>query len=130
MPNSDFSIPISGPEADDMAPVFDLAHLRSMTHGDTELENRLFDLFISSTERCIPTFKDALQRRSHRDWSREAHYLKGAAANLGALRLSSLAAVAECLVEPDWAIYDDLLRDLEREYLALVNRLRSLMESA
>ena len=79
--------------AADALPVMDLDHLRSFTDGDSQLERELASLFLSSAQLYVGRMREALERGE--PWSRTAHALKGASANLGARRLSHLARAAE-----------------------------------
>jgi HPt (histidine-containing phosphotransfer) domain-containing protein len=78
----------SGPE-----PVIDLAHLRSFTDGDPQLENELLTLFLSTADTYLASMSEALG--TGEAWTATAHALKGASANLGARRVMALALVAE-----------------------------------
>lgn len=75
------------------APVLDLGHLRSITDGDSQLEGELATLYLSTAEVYLQGMGDALE--SGQSWSRAAHALKGASANLGARRVAALAQAAE-----------------------------------
>lgn len=74
-------------------PVLDLDHLRSFTDGDAQLEDELSTLFLSTADMYLRGMREALS--TGRPWTSIAHALKGASANLGARRLSSLALLAE-----------------------------------
>jgi HPt (histidine-containing phosphotransfer) domain-containing protein len=77
----------------DQEPVLDLDHLLTFTDGDMELEGELSVLFLSSAEGYFDTMRRAL--REGRCWTSSVHALKGASANLGALRVAALARAAE-----------------------------------
>ena len=74
-------------------PVLDMAHLRSFTDGDPQLERELSTLFLATAETYLRDLREALTRG--RPWTSIAHALKGASANLGARRLAALALAAE-----------------------------------
>jgi len=73
--------------------IIDEAHLSSFTVGDKALEGEIGELFVSTTRGYLKRMKEALTEE--RPWSAEAHALKGASANLGAVRLAALARKAE-----------------------------------
>ena len=75
------------------APVIDLDHLRSFTEGDAQLEQELGALYLATADIYLNRMAAALDGGA--DWSAAAHALKGASANLGALRVAGLAAAAE-----------------------------------
>ena len=74
-------------------PVLDMAHLRSFTDGDPQLERELSTLFLATAETYLRDLREALRRGG--PWTSIAHALKGASANLGARRLAALALAAE-----------------------------------
>lgn len=82
--------PVPDPTAE---PIVDLDHLLSFTDGDPELESELSILFLSSAEAYFDKMSRSLQ--SDAPWTKTAHALKGASANLGARRLAVLACAAE-----------------------------------
>lgn len=71
----------------------DSARFASFTQGDLQLERELGALFVSTAEGYLQEMERA--QRVNGDWSAAAHALKGASANIGAVRLASLAADAE-----------------------------------
>lgn len=71
----------------------DLARLRSFTQGDDQLERELGALFIATAEAHLREMERALHGSI--GWAATAHALKGASANIGAVRLADLAAEAE-----------------------------------
>jgi len=77
--------------ADDLEKLalMDEAHLLSFTDGDKELELELAELFVSTALGYIRRMEEAI--KEERSWSAEVHALKGASANLGAIRLAALA---------------------------------------
>jgi HPt (histidine-containing phosphotransfer) domain-containing protein len=77
----------------DQEPILDLDHLLTFTDGDMELESELSVLFLSSAEAYLDAMSRAL--RDGTSWTSSVHALKGASANLGALRVAALARAAE-----------------------------------
>jgi HPt (histidine-containing phosphotransfer) domain-containing protein len=82
--------PVHDPTAE---PIVDIDHLLSFTDGDLELESELSILFLSSAEAYFDKMSRSLQ--SDTPWTKTAHALKGASANLGARRLAAMARSAE-----------------------------------
>jgi HPt (histidine-containing phosphotransfer) domain-containing protein len=66
-----------------------------ISDGDSSLVGELFNLFKSTTPAIIAELSTAVSLGHHRTTSRLAHRLKGAAANMGAVRLSSFCADLE-----------------------------------
>jgi two-component system sensor histidine kinase/response regulator len=71
----------------------DTARFASFTQGDPQLARELGALFVSTALDYLREMERLRQEGS--DWSRAAHALKGASANIGAVALASLAAEAE-----------------------------------
>lgn len=70
-----------------------LDRLTSFTDGDPQLEHELGALYLATATLYLREMRAALVAGS--DWSRTAHSLKGASANLGAEEVARLAAAAE-----------------------------------
>jgi HPt (histidine-containing phosphotransfer) domain-containing protein len=80
-----------------LAPIA-LAHFASFTDGDPQLERELSSLYLATADLYLAEMRAALSGGG--DWSRAAHALKGASANLGAVDMARLAAEAE-MMPPD-----------------------------
>lgn len=94
----------------DQEPILDLEHLLSFTDGDLELECELSILYLSSAEAYFDTMSRSL--REGTSWTTSAHALKGASANLGALRIAALARAAEHQ-QPDAGVLQEIRRALD-----------------
>ena len=70
-----------------------LDRLTSFTDGDPQLEHELGALYLATATLYLREMRAALVAGG--DWSRTAHSLKGASANLGAEEVARLAAAAE-----------------------------------
>lgn len=71
----------------------DLAHFRSFTEGDAQLERELGALYLSTASIYLDEICRAVQE--NRDWRSAAHALKGASANIGARDIAALAERSE-----------------------------------
>ncbi|MGD9508388.1 MAG: response regulator [Geminicoccaceae bacterium] len=71
----------------------DLTRLASFTEGDQQLGRELTELYLSTARGYLDELRQSLVGRG--DWSRAAHSLKGASANIGAVEMARLAAEAE-----------------------------------
>lgn len=75
-------------------PSLDLERLSGFTNGDRQLEQELTTLYLSTAADCLDEMRRCLASRGG-DWSRPAHALKGASANIGAVEMADIAAAAE-----------------------------------
>jgi HPt (histidine-containing phosphotransfer) domain-containing protein len=78
-------------------PAIDLAQLGARCMHDAAFEARLIDLFLTSLDVRICGIADALALGEHDRLRERAHALKGAASNIAAGRLQSLALKLEDL---------------------------------
>jgi HPt (histidine-containing phosphotransfer) domain-containing protein len=94
----------------------DLANLRSMTDGDSEMEKALFDEFYTSFEAGITSLQRHMETGAAEAWRKEAHALKGIALNLGAEQLSLLCKNAQEASGAENKFKEALLKDISTEY--------------
>lgn len=113
------------PEAD-QEPILDLEHLLTFTDGDMELESELSVLFLSSAEAYLDAMSRALCDGA--SWTSSVHALKGASANLGALRVAALARAAEHQ-EPDGSTLEKIRRTIDEVGLLFTERQRAVSTS-
>lgn len=73
----------------------DLTNLRSMTDGDAEMEQMLFEEFYSSCETLIDKLGQNIANNDNENWRKDAHAIKGIAYNLGAAHLGNLCKQAQ-----------------------------------
>ena len=78
------------PAADDRAAV-DFSRIKETSDGDTEFEKELFEVFLEDCEERLQRLNDALAEGRLSEIQREAHTIKGAAANVGTTRLQEIA---------------------------------------
>lgn len=76
------------------APV-DWARLEESSGGDEEFRRQLTEVFLADCEGRLSRLKESLTREDFGPIAREAHSIKGAAANFGATELSGLAGSLE-----------------------------------
>ena len=113
----------SGGERDDMSVdgelsgVFELSALIERLMGDKELAWRIVSIFIQDFPVQVDMLRAYLARSEWKDAERQAHSIKGAAANVGAERLRGIALAIEraCGLEVRSTI-DTLLAQIEWEF--------------
>jgi HPt (histidine-containing phosphotransfer) domain-containing protein len=99
--------------------------LRAITQGDAELEREVFILFAEQTDLNLAAMRGVLSAASTDDgWSEAAHMIKGAAANIGAVRLARVAGEAQ-LYKGHVEGRRDLLARTEAAYAELLASLRA-----
>ncbi|MGB0719160.1 MAG: response regulator [Bdellovibrionales bacterium] len=72
-----------------------VTHLEMFTDGDIEEEKQLLNLFFELTETGMCELEGFLAANDQKGWKQSAHRMKGAAANLGAVPLSTSCKEAE-----------------------------------
>ena len=107
----------------------DLTALSELTGGDSYLESALFEVFISNANEAIDALRTALADRNDADWRKHAHYLKGAASNLGASQLTSLCSQAETMSCADHDALAAALRNIEQSSTTICSLLERRMTS-
>ena len=88
--------------------------------GDHELEIRVTDVFLADLPRQIEILKELLEKGDCRGAGRQAHSIKGAAANVGGERLRRVALEMEKAAE-DGALVavKHRMAELETQFLRL-----------
>lgn len=105
----------------------DLTALTELTGGNPGVENALFELFIRNANDAVEGLRAAHGEKNNAGWRMHAHYLKGAASNLGAATLSFLCAQAEAMAGADRDALASMLRDIEAESTAICSLLERRM---
>lgn len=95
----------------------DAVRLGLFSGGDAELERVLLELFVATADGYIAALE--LAQDNVEAWRRTTHALKGASANIGAVRLAALARTAE-----DASPNAVMVRALDRELAEVRQRLR------
>jgi signal transduction histidine kinase/CheY-like chemotaxis protein len=90
------SQPVEAPEGvtERLSPV-DVGRLREISGDDPVMEKELIELYVQSGEELMAAMETALARGDIEGVQRAAHTLKGASANLGAMRVQGLLMLIE-----------------------------------
>ncbi len=107
---------ITVPKESSMNAHVDLTNLRSMTDGDKEMEEALFEEFLSSFELGMKTLAANTNEGISETWRKEAHALKGIALSLGANNLGTLCKIAQDGYQTNSEAKHKILEDIEAEY--------------
>lgn len=100
-------------------PVFDREFLLRCMDGDAEFAAGILEVFAEDCLRLIADFKQAIRNGNPDEARRCAHSLKGAAGNVGALRLQEAARKAENAAEKgNTEEISSTLRVIEEEFAA------------
>jgi histidine phosphotransfer protein HptB len=93
----------------------DLEYLQQLSDGDTEFELELLEVYLEDTKQHLQAAKAAIAAQDGAQLAREAHHLKGASGNVGAMAMQAMAYKLEQLERNKvWADGDALIDDLER----------------
>lgn len=98
-------------------PILDLTDFREITDGDREIEQALFADFLSSTGASLVKLEKCINAPNATVWSDESHSIKGAAQNLGAMRLAACCADAQAYEGQDQAELLTLLRAMAAAFV-------------
>lgn len=77
------------------AVVIDQQQLQEYSGGDRVFEQELLHLFVEDTQHHLVALSVAIADQDFEVARREAHYIKGASAHVGALAMSAISAVVE-----------------------------------
>jgi len=80
---------------DPMAQVLDWRYLMDLSGGDLEFEGQLLEIFIADTENHLNRLGQAIDANDLDLIIQEAHQIKGASANVGAIALRAAAETLE-----------------------------------
>lgn len=106
------------------------AQARLQEWGGPKLLAQMIRLFLENAPNRLDQTRKGLAEGNARDAERGVHSLKSSAANVGAMRVSALAARMEDLANVgDLAALGTLLPELEAEYAAARERLAVILES-
>ncbi|MEN9355358.1 MAG: hypothetical protein RL318_2683 [Fibrobacterota bacterium] len=97
--------------------------------GDEELLNEIIDIFLEDAPRLFLALKQSRVDRDQKSTERQAHSLKGASANVGAVMLQEISSRAESAVrDGDWTVLEGLLPEMEATLHATLDILRDQSE--
>jgi len=80
---------------DNLLDCIDWEHLRHLSDGDAEFELELLQMFVEDAQIHLDDIKTAIASSDYIGLAREAHYIKGASANVGAELMRERAADLE-----------------------------------
>ena len=106
-----------------------LDHLAMFTDGDPDVEAELFKLFIGQAEIAMKRFEKSHTTNNNDEWRATAHKFKGAAANLGAEKLSGLCSIAEMHFEEGKENKQEYLNAIKLAYKELENYMKGSITS-
>jgi len=99
----------------------DLSNLREAIGDDKELEQELFEEFISSTTEILEALNPD---GDNDDWKQKSHALKGLCVNLGAIRMGDLCMQSQEMSENLANQKQDLLSQIKSEHAIVVEQLK------
>lgn len=101
-------------------PVLDRHHLLDLTDGDAEFERELIDTYRASATAILSRLRAGLSAGELTQVMREAHALKGASINIGAMAMGKCAGAIEAAARAgDLALVVRAVSRLDAEEAAL-----------
>ena len=101
---------------DSALPPFNQAELLERLGGNSELLPKFVGMFIKSLDETMLRLKDAVDNAHHDEIHRQAHTIKGSAANIGAPRIMNAAAILDDMAKAgQWQDNSRQLQLLEAE---------------
>ena len=96
--------------------VFDRAGLEGRLQGDQYQMAMVLDIFVKDSLRQLEFIRQGIEKQDRKALKTDAHHLKGAASNVGALQVYEILEQMEVLSSPDyWAREGELYNRLETE---------------
>lgn len=109
--------------------ILDRAAALERLEGDEELLQEIIDIFIEDAPRLFLALKQARVDRDQKTSERQAHSLKGASANVGAVALQGISMQAEAAARnAEWSQLESLLPEMEVTLHASLDALRGPCE--
>ncbi|ACL06131.1 multi-sensor hybrid histidine kinase [Desulfatibacillum aliphaticivorans] len=110
--------------------VFDRPGLEDRLQGDLSQMGVILNIFIKDSMRQLELIREALEKKNQEALRADAHHLKGAAGNVGAVRVYEVLGQMEDLApQDDWARQGDLFNQLEKELTNFIRRVNPLIET-
>ncbi len=103
---------VEGMEPDDEIPRFDLEALNARTMDDMDVRGLVLETFLETMPDEIEALAEAIDRQDLAELSQRAHTVKGSSANIGAMRLSAIAARMEEIAKRA-SSYDQVSAEIE-----------------
>ncbi len=121
---SDAKMPNDTTQPKPKSELLDLARFSSVTGGDNELRAELAALFIEDGKTRVAKLREAIRDGDIDSLRRAAHTIKGAAGNVGAMRLHHTSALIEVAAQggdtsPCAALVEQLASELDETILLL-----------
>lgn len=110
-------------------PVMNWDHFSIFTDGDPVQEHELIEIFLTYGEETIALIRMAMENSDYAQWRSMCHKLKGSAANLGAISLSHVCAVAEALPDPIGEAHAKIFDNINSEYGIIARELQVRLTS-
>jgi HPt (histidine-containing phosphotransfer) domain-containing protein len=101
-----------GMELDDEIPRFDLEALNARTMDDRDVRKLVLETFLETMPDEIEALAEAIDRQDLSDLIQRAHTIKGSSSNIGAMRLSAIAAQMERIARGA-SSYEQVSADIE-----------------
>ena len=101
---------------DEVEQIVQLSQLREIVGDDKELEQSLISMFISSSEENIEYLKNNFKDNEDDLWKLNAHSLKGASRNIGAVNLGDLCSIAQDAFAGSAVEKQDLYLKIQAEF--------------
>lgn len=93
--------------------------------GDEELFHEIVSIFMDDAPRIFLALKQARTDKDQKTSERQAHSLKGASANVGAVHLQAISTRAEVAARTgNWMDLESFLPDMEESLHATIDALR------
>jgi len=116
-------------ETDNQAAI-DFSRIQETSDGDTEFERDLLGVFIEDCEDRLQRLNAAIAAGRLDEIKREAHTIKGAAANVGTTRLQEIALRLETLsdasIPEGQALSEKLAEEFERVKAAISDYIETI----
>jgi CheY-like chemotaxis protein/HPt (histidine-containing phosphotransfer) domain-containing protein len=100
--------------------VFNLSRVMKSVMGDTELKAKVIEAFLGDMPRQVQGLKVLLEKQDAAGAGRQAHSIKGAAANVGGERLRQVAFEIEKAADTgNWTAVNERMGELEAQFSLL-----------
>ena len=116
--------PVFNPES------LDLSNLREITGGDKELEQTLFQTFITCGEESLNVLGKIIADGEQTEWKEHSHSLKGEAANLGANKLAAICHDSQMAYGASRDEKAKLLANIKTEWQIVTGYLDQLLKAS